>query len=100
MIPDLLLQAELRDRLAGVGEQCRAEFRIGPGLGYDLCPDMRTDPLLVRLDDRIERGRIHIPFLRENGFEGADAQLHFRELGAMLMVVVMVMIVVVRHGIP
>ncbi len=69
---------------------------------------MRPDLRLVGLDDRIERRRIDVALLRQDGFEGADPKLHLRKLGAMFVIMVMIVammmvvpvLVVVRHCIP
>ena len=110
MVADLLLETELRDRLAGVFEQRLAECGIGPGPRHDLRADMRPDLRLVGLDDRIERRRIDVALFRQDRFERPDPELHFRQLGAVLVVMVMIMpvpvpvlmvvVVVVRHCIP
>ena len=49
---------------------------------------------LVGLDDEVERGRIDIALLGQDGFERAHAQLHLGELGAVLVIVVMVVFMV------
>src|SRR6185437_3710547 len=49
---------------------------------------MRPDLGLIRLDDAVERGRVDITLFGQNRFERAHPELHFRQLGAVLMVVV------------
>ena len=67
------------------------ERRIAPGLGDDAGADMRTDLGLVGLDQRVDGGGVEIAFLGQHGFERADAQLHFGQFRA-----VVVMMIVVR----
>ena len=80
--------------LGRVRDQRLLERRIAPGLGDHACAVMRADFGLVGLDHRIERGRIDIAFLGENGLQRPHAQLHLRQFGAVMMAIV---IVFVRH---
>ena len=77
--------------------------RIDPGLGDRLGAVVRADPGLVGLDDGVERLRIDVALLGQDGFEGADAKLGLGQLRTVLvvMIVMVVMIVVVivsGHG--
>jgi hypothetical protein len=75
-------------------EQPCAVGRIGPGLGHHAGAVARADLLLVGLDQKVERGRIDIALFGQHGFQRAHAQLGFRELGML----VVVMVVVPGHG--
>ena len=90
VIADAVEQTERGDRLAGVLEQRLLERRIAPGLGDDAGAVMRADLGLIGLDDGVERRRIDIALLGQHGFERAHAQLHFRQLGAVVVVMVVV----------
>ena len=75
----------------------RAIGRIGPGLGDDACTISRSDFLFIGLDQQVERSWIDITFLGQHGFQGANAQLDFRKLGMIVIVVVLVVMVMFRH---
>ena len=77
----------------GVFEQRRFEGRVDPGLGDDGGAVARADARLVCFDDRVERNGGDVALLGEHGFQRAHAQLRFRQLG---MVVIVMM--VVCHG--
>ena len=73
--------------------------RIGPGAGHDARAVARPDARLVRLDDGVERRRIDMALLGQDGFERAHPRLHlgqFRMIG--MVVIVMMVVVIVRHG--
>ncbi len=76
--------------LGRVGEKLAAEIRIDPGPGDGPRAAMRADLVLIGLDNGVERGRIDIAFLDQDGFQRAHAQLHFRQFGAMPVVVFVV----------
>src|ERR1700754_53991 len=59
---------------------------------------MRADPRFIGFDDGVERGRIDIALLGENGFERAHAQLHLGQFRAVLVIVVVMMMTVVVLG--
>src|SRR5713101_7404541 len=61
---------------------------------------MRADLGLIGLDDEIERSRVDVALFRQDGLERAHAQLHLRELRAVLVVMMVVVMVVVSHGKP
>ena len=71
-------------------EQRALEGGIGPGLGYDNLAVMRPDLRLERLDDGVERRRIDVAFLGQNSLERAHAQLHLGQLGAVIVVMIVV----------
>ena len=79
--------------------------RIGPGLGDRHGAVVRPDPGLVGLDNGVERLRIDIALLGQDGLERAHPQLRlgeFRPVLVIMVVMMMVMIVVVivsGHGI-
>ena len=79
--------AERAQRLGRVLEQRLLERRIAPGLGDDARADMRADPGLVRLDDAVERRRIDIALLDQNGFERPHAQLHLGQCRSIVVIV-------------
>ena len=47
----------------------------------------RADLGLVGLDDGVERGRIDVALLGQHGLQRAHAQLRFRQLGMLVVVV-------------
>ena len=96
MIADRADMAQRGDRRRGVLQQRLAEGGIGPGPGDDGCAVARADLGLVGLDDGIERRRIDVAFLGQNGLQRADAALSLRQFRAML---VMRVVIVVCHGI-
>ena len=65
---------------------------IAPGFGDDALAVARTDLGLIGLDNDVERGRIDIALLAQNGFERAHAQLHLGEFRAVVMIVVVVIV--------
>jgi hypothetical protein len=64
-----------------------------PGLGHHAGAVARADFLLIGLDQEVERGRIDVTLLAQHGLQRAHAQLRFRELG-----MVVVAVVIVRHA--
>src|SRR5262249_59128678 len=88
MVADPALVTERAHRLGAVLQQRALERRIAPGLGHHARARVGTDLGLEGFDDEIERGRIDIALLRQNGFQRAYAQLGFRELRAVLIVIV------------
>ena len=97
--PTRLAKPSDADRLGGVGEQRLPVFGIGPGLGHRLGAVVRADAGLVGLDDGVERLRIDIALLGQDGFQRPHAQLRLGQLRAVLVVVMMLVIVVVSgHG--
>src|SRR5580692_7041331 len=99
MVADPVHEAERGHRLAAVFEQRALERRIAPGLGDDPGAIVRADLGLIGLDDDVERGRVDIAFLGQHGFERAHAQLHLGQLRAVLMMVVMIVVMILRHGV-
>ena len=97
MIADPAHVAHRGDRLGGVLQQRLLERRIGPGLGDDDRAVARADLGLVGLDDGVERGRIDVALLGQHGFQRAHAKLRFRQLRAVLVVMIVV-VVVSGHG--
>ena len=93
--PTRLDVAERGDRLGGVLQQRLLEGGIGPGLGDDARAVARADLGLVGLDDGVERGRVDVALLGQDGLQRAHAQLRLRQLRAVLVVVMMVVVVVV-----
>src|SRR5262249_10205600 len=81
-------------RLCWFGEKSLLEVLIEPRPGYNSSPIPGPDFFLVGLDQKIDRRRIDITLLMENTFEGADAEFHFRQVGAFVIVVVFM-----RHAI-
>jgi hypothetical protein len=63
-------------RLGRVGQEPAFELGIDPGACDDAGADMRADPCFDILDDLVERGRIDISLLGQDGFERAHPQLH------------------------
>jgi len=92
MGPDWVELRHRIDSLCRIGEQPSLEFRIGPGARNDARPDMRADPGLDVLDDLIECGRIDVALLGQDRFERPHPELHLRQLGA-----VIVGVVICRH---
>src|SRR5579864_7906578 len=82
-------------RLGRILEESTLESGIGPSLGNDTRADVRPDLRFVCFDDAIERGRIDIAFLGEYGLKGAHAQLHLREIGSAVMIVIVIVLVTV-----
>ncbi len=80
-----------RDGRSRVVEQAALEVRIGPGLGDDAGADMRPDLGLVGIDDEVERLGIDIALLGQDRLQRADAELHLRNLGAVVVVMVVAM---------
>ena len=97
--PTRLMQAERSHRLAAVLEQRALERRIAPGLGDDAGAVVRADLGLVGLDDDVERGRVDIALLGQHGLERAHAQLHLGQLRAVLVMIVMIVVMILRHGV-
>ena len=93
MVADAAEMAELGDRLGGVGEQRLLELGIEPGLGDDAGAVARTDLGLVGLDDGVERGRIDVALLGQDGFQRADAELGVGQFRAVVVIMVVAMIV-------
>ena len=89
MVANTIDHAKRQHRFAAVFQQRLLERRIGPGLGHRARTDMRPDFGLEGLDNRIERRRIDIALLGQHGLERPHPQLHFREFGAVLVVVMM-----------
>jgi hypothetical protein len=58
---------------------------------------VRADLRLIGLDDEIERLGVDVTFLGQDGFERPHPKLHFAELGAVI-VVMMVVVLLVAHG--
>jgi hypothetical protein len=52
----------------------------------------------IGLDQQVERSRIDIAFFGQHGFQSAHAQLGFRKLGMLVIVVVFVVVVMFGHG--
>ncbi len=82
--------AQRGECLARVVEQLAAEIGIDPGLGDGAGAAMRADLVLIGLDNGVERGRIDIAFFDQDGFQRAHPQLHFRQLGTVPVVVLVV----------
>ena len=95
MVADGAHVAERGDRRGGILQQRLPEGGIGPRPGDDEGAVARADLGLVGLDDGIERRRIDVALLGQDRFQGADAQLRLRQLRAMLVRMVMI---VVSHG--
>ncbi len=72
------LEAELGDRGGRVLDEPGPVARVGPGLGHDLGAVVRADLGFVGLDQHVERLRVHVALLDQNGFERPHAQLHLR----------------------
>src|SRR5262249_3469321 len=96
---DPIDHTQCQHRLGGIIEQRALERSITPGLGDDTRADMWSNLGLVRLDNGVQRRRIDIAFFREHGLKRPDSQLHFRELRAVL-VMIMMMFVFLLHGRP
>ena len=99
MVADPAHVAELAHRLGGVVEQRPLECGIAPGLGDDTRAVVRADLGLVGLDDGVERGRIDVAFLGQDGLQRAHAQLHLGEFRAVLVMMLLV-VIVPGHGEP
>ena len=93
--PTRLTRPSAADRLGGVGEQRALELGIDPGLGDDAGADVRADLGLVGLDDEVERGRIDVALLGQDGLQRAHPQLRLGQLRAVLVIVVMIVVVIV-----
>ena len=99
--PTRLKWPSVGDRLGGVGEQRLLELGIDPGLGDDAGAVVRADLGLVGLDDGVERRRIDIALLGQDGLQRADAELGVGELRAVVVVMIVVVVVVFSgHGGP
>ena len=57
---------------------------------HDTGTDMRADLGFIGLDDRVQRRRVGIALLNQDGLKGANPQFGFRELRGLVMVVLMV----------
>ena len=89
--------SEAMAAVASVMSQSRIG-RIGPGLGDDAGAVARADLGLVGLDQGVDRRRIDIAFLDQDGFERPHPQLDFRQMAMVVVVVMMGMIMIVCHG--
>src|SRR5689334_15068902 len=69
------------------------KLRIDPRPGYDSRPDMRTNPGLEIFDDLVETCRVDIALLGQDRLKCLHPELHFGQLGAVIMCVV-----ICRHG--
>src|SRR5262249_45031899 len=87
MVADPALVTERANGLGTVVEQCALERRITPGLGDHVRAGVRTDLGLIGVDDDIERGRIDIALLGQDGLQRAYAQLYLGEFRTILMVI-------------
>jgi hypothetical protein len=96
VIADPVLVPERTHRGGPIGEQAPLEFGITPGFGDDASAVVRPDLGLIGLDDGVERGRIDIALFGKHRFQRAHAQLHFRQLRAVIVMIVVLM--VVCHG--
>ena len=92
MIADRTDMTERGNRRGGVLQQRLPESRVGPGLGDDDGAVARADLGLVGLDDGIECRGIDVTLLDQDRFQGADAQLRLRQLRAMLVVMIVVLV--------
>ena len=72
--------AERRDRGRGVAQQPGAEARVEPCSGDDTRTVARTDARLVRLDERIQCGRVDVTLVDEDAFQGPHPQVHLTDL--------------------
>src|SRR5215831_16334938 len=97
MVADAADMAKRRDRGGAVREEMALELGISPGLRDDARAVARADLGLVSLDDQIERLGIDITFLGQNRFQGAHAELHLTELGAVVIVMMMI-VAFAAHG--
>ena len=91
-------EAELGNGRGGVLEEPCLVVGIAPGLGDDPGAVVRADLGFVGLDQHIERLRVHVAFLDQDRFERAHAQVHLREMRAVLVIVVVIMIVIAVHA--
>src|SRR5262249_24042733 len=98
MIPDPTDVAQCRDGVRRISKQSPLECRVAPGLGYDGGTVAWPDPRFVSLDNGVQGGRIDIAFLGEHGFQCANAQLHFRKLGMVVVVVMIAVVIVPGHS--
>jgi hypothetical protein len=95
MVADPAGMTQRGDRCGCVLEQGRLESRIAPRLCHHERTVARADLGFIGLDDGIERRRIDVALLGQNGFERAYAQLDLRQRRA---VVVLMVMIVVGHG--
>lgn len=82
--------AKFCDGGGGILTQAREVGRIGPGPRDNARAIARPDLRFIGFDDGIQRSRIDEALLRQDRFERAHTQCHFREFG-MVVIVIMVM---------
>src|SRR5947209_5008743 len=96
MIAGAADMAERADRLAAVGQQRLLERRIAPGV----CDNQRAivwpDPGLVSLDDGVERRRVDVALLGQDGLQRANPKFGLGQFG-MGMRMIVGMVVVTAH---
>ena len=88
---------EFGNRGRGISQQTGAIRGIGPGAGDHAGAVPRPDLGLVGFDQEIERGRIDITLLGQDGFERAHAQFGLGQV-RMVVVAVMMVVIVIAHG--
>jgi len=88
--------AELRDGGGGVGQQAFLICGIDPGARYHSRAVARSDLVLLRVDERIERSAIDQSLFDEQRFERLDTQ---SEVGRNFLVIVIVWMMMGFHKI-
>ena len=64
--------AKLAHHLGRIHRKRRAKAFIAPGTGDDIGPVFGTDPVLVGVDNFVQRGRIDQPLAGQNRLERLD----------------------------
>ena len=82
--------AQGSDRRGGVAQQPFPEGRIAPGAGHHPRAVLRSDPVLIGVDQLVESGRIDQPLLDQQQLERLDAQRHVRGRLGVVMGVMLV----------
>ena len=85
VIADRADMAQRADRGGGVLQERLLESGIGPRLGDDTGAVARPDLGLVGLDDGVERRRVDVALLGQDGFQRAHAQLRLGQFRAILV---------------
>ena len=84
----LAAQATLRNRSIRIGQETPLVFRIQPRARHNARADMRSDFVLVGVNDRIECGSIDQALFNKQGFERLYAKRQIRRNRLMVVIVV------------